>query len=252
VLKAYYRLTKPGIIYGNLLTAAAGFLFASKWHIVPGLFAATLAGTSLVIAAACVYNNYIDRNIDKRMARTKKRALVQGTISGKHALIFATMLGVLGFALLLAYTNTLVTVIGVIAFIDYVVLYGISKRRSVYGTIVGSISGAAPIVAGYVAVTNQFDLGALLLFFILVYWQMPHFYGIAMYRFDDYKAAGIPVLPVQKGMARGRDRTWQRFAPAPPRSETLRTPKLRAYTRIIPALVGCAGFCRSTVSFYSP
>jgi len=198
LLRTYYSLTKPGIIFGNVLSAAAGFLLASKFHIDVRLFAATIGGMALVIASACVYNNYIDRGIDKKMARTKKRALVSGEISARSALTYATALCVFGFATLL-YTNALVVLIGVVAFIDYVVLYGIAKRRSVHGTIVGSVSGAAPVVVGYVAVTNRFDLGALLLFLILTFWQMPHFYAIAMYRFKDYKAAGLPVLPVKKG-----------------------------------------------------
>jgi protoheme IX farnesyltransferase len=200
LFKTYYQLTKPGIIYGNLLTATAGFLLASKWHIAVVLFIATLAGMSLVIASACVYNNYIDRDIDKSMSRTKKRALVSGLVSSRQALIYASLLGVIGFAVLIDWTNWWVVGVGIGAFVDYVVLYGISKRRSVHGTIVGSISGAAPVVAGYVAVTDHFSGALIILFMILVLWQMPHFYAIAMYRLDDYKAAKIPVLPAVKGM----------------------------------------------------
>jgi protoheme IX farnesyltransferase len=200
LLRAYYRLTKPGIIYGNLLTAAAGFLLASKWHIHFILFISTLAGTALVIASACVFNNYIDRGLDVKMARTKKRATVTGLISGRKTLIYASVLGFLGFILLALETNWLTFFIGVVAFIVYVVFYGIGKRRSTHGTLVGSIAGAAPIVAGYCAVTDQFNGGAIILFLILACWQMPHFYAIAMFRFDDYRAAGLPVLPVKKGM----------------------------------------------------
>lgn len=199
-LRTYYQLTKPGIIYGNIMTAIAGFLLAAKGHIRLGLLLATLVGTSLVIASACVFNNYIDQGIDKKMSRTKKRALVQGTIRGIYAIVYAICLGVVGFFVLGMYTNGLVVLVGAIAIIDYVVLYGITKRTSVYGTIVGSISGAAPIVAGYVAVTDHFDSGAFILFLILALWQMPHFYSIAIYRYNDYKAAGLPVLPVKKGM----------------------------------------------------
>ena len=200
MFRKYYALTKPGIIYGNVMTAAAGFLLASKWRIDWGLLAATLVGTSLVIASACVFNNYIDRGIDAKMARTRKRALVEGSIAAQNALVYAVVLGIVGFMILALYVNALVVVIGAVGIVDYVVLYGITKRRFVAGTIVGSVSGAMPVVAGYCAVTGRFDLGATLLFIILALWQMPHFYAIAMYRHDDYKAAGLPVLPVKKGM----------------------------------------------------
>ncbi len=175
-------------------------MLASKGHIRVGLLLATLLGTSLVIASACVFNNYIDRDIDKHMARTKKRALVTGLIPGPIALTYATVLGLLGFLILSIYTNWLTVALGFVGIFSYVVLYGIGKRRSVHGTLVGSISGAMPPVAGYTAVTNRFDSGALLLFLILVFWQMPHFYAIAMRRYNDYAAAKLPVLPVKKGM----------------------------------------------------
>ncbi|HSX28593.1 MAG TPA: heme o synthase [Candidatus Saccharimonadales bacterium] len=203
-LKLYYQLTKPGIIYANVMTAAAGFLLAAKGHIDVGLLLATLAGTSLVIASACVYNNFIDRKIDRKMSRTKQRALVQGLISGPAALAYASLLGVIGFAFLVFLVNMRVAVIGLIGFVDYLALYGFSKRHSVYGTLVGSISGAAPIAAGYVAVTNRIDGGAMLLYLSMVLWQMPHFYAIAMYRLKDYAAAGIPVLPIAQGMRMAR------------------------------------------------
>lgn len=200
MLKRYYQLTKPGIIYGNLLNTAAGFLLASKWHFGFRLLVAALGGTALVIASACVFNNYIDRGIDAKMTRTKKRALVSGAVSAQNALTYAVMLGALGFTVLIIYTNALTVYLGLLAMFTYIVLYGISKRRSVHGTVVGSIAGALPPVAGYTAVTNRLDSGAILLFLILVCWQMPHFYAIAMYRFKDYKAAGLPVLPVKHGM----------------------------------------------------
>ncbi len=198
-VKNYYQLAKPGIIYGNALTAIGGFLLASKGHVRPSLFFGMLAGTCLVIGSACVYNNYLDRSIDTKMARTKKRALVTGLISGRNALIYATFLGIVGFSLLIALTNVLTVLIGLIGFIFYVVIYGIGKRKSVHGTIIGTIPGAAPIVAGYCAVTGRLDLGAAILFFIMVFWQMPHFYGIALARLEDYTAAGIPLLPVKRG-----------------------------------------------------
>lgn len=198
-IKAYYHLTKPGIIRGNLITAAAGFLLASKGHLNLGLLWAVLGGIALIIASACVFNNYIDRDIDTLMDRTKQRALVTGLITPQNALIYAVILGLMGLGILLIYTNLLTVLVGLIGFVDYVFVYGKWKRRGTQGTIIGSISGATPPVAGYLAVTNHLDYAALWLFLILVFWQMPHFYAIAMYRAKDYAAAGIPVLPVKKG-----------------------------------------------------
>lgn len=201
-IRTYYQLTKPGIIYGNLLTASAGFLLAAATlkQFDLELFVVTLASIAFIIAAACVLNNYIDRDIDKKMARTKKRALASGAISGRQAITYAVVLGVAGFIILAAGTNLLTTGLGMLAIIMYVVVYGIAKRRSIYGTLVGSVSGALPPVAGYTALTNQLDAGAIIIFLIVTFWQMPHFYAIAMFRRDEYAAASIPVWPIKKGM----------------------------------------------------
>ncbi len=139
--KDYYNLMKPGIIYGNLLTTIGGFLFASKDHIDISLLIFTLLGTSLIIGSACVFNNYIDRDIDVKMDRTKKRALVSGIIKPLQALVFGAVIGLVGLAILIVHTNGLVVLIGSLAFLIYVVFYGISKRRSVHGTLVGSLAG---------------------------------------------------------------------------------------------------------------
>jgi len=200
MIKTYYLLTKPGIIMGNAITAIAGFLLASKGHVDLLLLLQTVVGLSLVIASACVFNNYVDRDIDEKMERTKRRALVTGVISGQKACLFATLLGVVGFIVLRASTNFLATFVAFVAFFIYVVLYGFWKRRKTIATLVGSVAGAIPPVVGYVAVSNRIDIGAWLLFSILVLWQMPHFFAIAMYRLEDYKAASIAVLPVVKGI----------------------------------------------------
>ncbi len=198
-VRAYYYLTKPGIIYSNVIAAFAGFLLASRFNIELDLLFATLGGVAFIIASACVSNNYIDRGIDVHMQRTKKRATVSGKIPGNRVIVFAVVLGLIGFGLIYL-TNMLTFVLGIIAYIMYVVVYGYFKRTSVHGTLVGSVSGALPPVAGYTAVTGQIDAAAVILFLILTAWQMPHFYAIAMFRLKDYKAAGIPVLPVVKGM----------------------------------------------------
>lgn len=199
-LKAYYQLTKPGIIYGNDLPAIAGFFLASKGNFNFGLFIPMIVGLSLVIASACTFNNFIDKDVDSMMERTRKRALVTGKISGKDAIKFAVLLGVLGVLTLAIFTNLLTALIGLFGEFFYVVVYGYHKRKSSFGTIVGSVAGAVPPVVGYTAVTNRIDIGAILLFLILVFWQMPHFYSIAIYRLKDYKRAKIPVLPSVKGL----------------------------------------------------
>lgn len=197
-LKTYYDLTKPGIIYANAITAIAGYLFGSKWQVQAGAFLGVVAGTSLVIASACVFNNVLDRKIDLQMKRTQGRALVVGTISPRAALFFASALALLGFGTLALLTNWRVLLIGLAGFIDYIILYGWAKRHSIYSTIVGSVSGSASIMAGYVAASGKIDVAAWLLFAILALWQMPHFYSIALYRRKDYAAAGLPVMPVQR------------------------------------------------------
>ena len=112
LLKTYYRLTKPGIIYGNLIVTAGGFLLASRGHIDLLLFFAVMGGTALVIASGCVFNNYIDRDIDKKMARTQKRALATGAVSGRSAILYASTLAVIGFVILVMGTNILALVMG--------------------------------------------------------------------------------------------------------------------------------------------
>ncbi|HFF9834423.1 heme o synthase [Serratia marcescens] len=202
MIKQYLQVTKPGIIFGNLISVVGGFLLASKGSIDYPLFLATLVGVSLVVASGCVFNNYIDRDIDKKMERTKNRVLVKGLIAPSVTLVYATALGIVGFALLYIAANPLAMWLAVMGFVVYVGVYSLyMKRHSVYGTLIGSLSGAAPPVIGYCAVTNEFDAGALILLAIFSLWQMPHSYAIAIFRFKDYQAANIPVLPVVKGIS---------------------------------------------------
>lgn len=183
----------------NVMTAAAGFLLASKWHINWPLFLALLFGSTLVIASACVWNNLIDRELDRKMLRTKKRALPSGKVSIRSASILAALLGALGFWILF-YTNWLTVAIIAIAYFSYVVVYGFAKRRTIHSTLIGTVPGAASLVAGYIAVTNYLDSAAIILFLIMVAWQMAHFYAISIYRLQDYTAAGVPVMPAKKGL----------------------------------------------------
>jgi protoheme IX farnesyltransferase len=200
-LKHFIQITKPGIIFGNVLSVAGGFFLASKGHVDFGLFLVAMIGTSLVVASGCVFNNCIDRDIDLKMERTKNRVLVQGLVSLRLALAYAAVLGVAGVGLLYFKANPLAALFAVIGFVIYVGFYSLYlKRKSVHGTLVGSLSGAMPPVIGYVAVSNSFDLAALTLLVMFSLWQMPHSYAIAIFRFNDYLAASIPVLPVKRGI----------------------------------------------------
>lgn len=205
MIRTYISLTKTGIIRGNLLVGAAGFLFAANGMVDWWLLLAFLTGTGLIIASGCVFNNVLDRGIDKRMKRTENRALVTGEISVHNALIFATILGVVGPLLLLVYVNVLTCVLGLLGLFFYVVVYGVAKRSTPLSTIIGSLPGAVPPAAGYVAVTGVFDAPAAVLFLTMALWQMPHFYAISIYRRDDYAAAKLPVWSVAHGLAAARN-----------------------------------------------
>src|SRR4051812_23441537 len=123
MIKTYYHLTKPGIIYGNAITAMAGFFLASKGHFDPKLFVAMLVGLSLVIASGCVFNNIMDKDIDSKMDRTKNRAMVAGAISKVNATVYGTILLSLGVLSLFVLTNLSALFAALIGFIVYVFLY---------------------------------------------------------------------------------------------------------------------------------
>ena len=200
----YYSLTKPGVLYGNVLTTVAGyFLAAAAFGFSWRAFVGVTVGSTLVIAAACVLNNVLDRDIDTLMQRTSTRATVTGAIGKTSATIFSTVLGVLGTLLLIATTNWWVVATGIAGFVVYVWFYGaLSKRMSVHGTLVGSISGAAPILGGYLAASGRFDMAAVAVFLMVFFWQEPEFYSIAIYRREEYARAGVPIISVVRGVRR--------------------------------------------------
>ncbi len=198
---ALYRLTKPGVTYGNLITTVAGYLFAANGHIDWVVFVALTTGTWSVIASACVINNYLDQDIDAVMTRTKKRPLLTGEVTPRQALVFGVLLGAIGTVVLAAHTNYWVTGAGIFGWIVYVWLYGaLGKRKSVHGTLVGAVSGAVPILAGWLAVYPGFAIEGILLFVVIFFWQMPEFYAISIFRKDEYAKAGVPVSAVVRGV----------------------------------------------------
>jgi len=202
ILARYYWLTKPGIIYGNTWPLIAGYLFAAGFNLDLTHFLVIILSTMLIIASACVYNNIIDADIDAYMKRTESRSTVSGVISLSHVVIYATVLYIIGLTGLLLVGNVYVLVFALIGHLGYVAAYTYSKRITHHSTLIGAIPGAMPPLIGYAAVTNYLDLTALLLFLSLVFWQMPHFYAIALRRQSEYEKATIPLLPIVKGTAR--------------------------------------------------
>lgn len=182
-------------------------LASSQSRFDGGLFLEFVAGIGLVIASAGVFNNFLDRKIDRKMTRTKGRALAAHKISPPTALSYGTALGVLGLAILWVGVNVLTAVLCGLALVLYVVVYGWAKRHTVYSTLIGSIPGAIPPLAGYCAVVNHLDKTGAALFLILAFWQIPHFYAISMYRWRDYKNAGLPVISVKQGLRAARVQT---------------------------------------------
>ncbi|MBB6730515.1 heme o synthase [Cohnella zeiphila] len=206
--KVVFDTIKIGIIKSNLIAMFAGLSMALYVHHIPffekiGNIVLALIGSSLVIGAAGVFNNLYDRDIDGIMERTKKRPTVSGIVGLTSGLIVGFWIAIVGLiALYLA--SPLAAVFGFLGLFIYVVPYTMwTKRRTVYNTEVGSLSGAMPPLIGWAAISSDMlHPGIIALFVLMLIWQMPHFYAIAIRRMEEYRAAGIPMLPVVKGMRR--------------------------------------------------
>ncbi|MFD1990402.1 heme o synthase [Paenibacillus nicotianae] len=206
--KAFFDTIKVGIIKSNLIAVIAGLCMAlyvfneSVWgQIVPIILA--MVGSTLIIASAGAFNNLYDRDIDAIMERTRTRPTVTGQVDTKVGLIIGFTMTILG-AIVLYMATPMAAVFGILGLFLYVVPYTMwTKRTTVYNTEVGSLSGAVPPLIGWCAISQDlghFEIWALVVTMLL--WQMPHFYGIAIRRFDEYKAASVPMLPIVKGIKR--------------------------------------------------
>lgn len=198
----FIHVTKPRIIRTNLFAAFGGFWLASQWVIDIWLMIQMLIGSTLVMACACVLNNFLDREMDQKMDRTKHRPLATGRLQPKVVFWYGMLLGIVGL-IVLFNINILSGILGAIGIFVYVIIYTAwLKRTSTWSTSVGGISGAMPPVIGYCAVTGTLDPAAWILFFILFLWQPPHFWALGIRRKEEYRAAGFPLLPVVKGTLR--------------------------------------------------
>lgn len=204
VLKDFLALIKIGIVNSNLITVFAGIWLALQFNdlrFLSNISTVLLAvvGSALVMAGSCSLNNFIDRDIDNKMERTKARPTVSGSFHPSVALIVGFLFITVGTAMLFQTTIT-AGIIGLIGVFSYVVLYSLwSKRHYPINTIIGSISGAVPPLIGWAAIDANLHTAAWVLFLIMFIWQPPHFWALAMKRTEEYRAAGIPMLPVVYG-----------------------------------------------------
>lgn len=205
----YVTVTKLGITVSNMISVFTGFWLGTRMmmgnvtiqslNVVTLIL--TLIGSAMVIMAGTSLNNYLDRDLDQQMARTKNRPSATGILTPKKVLIFGIVLAVTGTAVLALFVNLLTAVLGLIGLFVYVVVYTMwLKRRSSLSTVVGGVSGAIPPIMGYAAAASTvLDMNALILFGFMFLWQPPHTLALAIRRVEDYRAAGIPLLPVIRG-----------------------------------------------------
>jgi protoheme IX farnesyltransferase len=199
-VRAYVRLTKPRIIYLLLITTVPSMVLAKRG--LPGLWlvVATLAGGAIAAGGANAINQYLDRDIDEVMRRTRRRPLPAHLIRPRRALAFGLFLGVVAFVVLWRTVNLLSASLAIAALAFYVLVYTMwLKRSSPQNIVIGGAAGAVPVLVGWAAVTGRIGLPAIVMFVIVFLWTPPHFWALAMRYERDYAAAGVPMLPVVAG-----------------------------------------------------
>lgn len=200
LIRDLVALTKPRITTMVLVTAAGGIGLAPG-HLPWPQQLVTLIGTALVVSAASTLNNYLERDTDALMNRTRRRPLAAGRLSPQVALLFGLFLAALSIPALTFLVHPLPGLLAFIAFVSYVWLYTPMKRMSTDALLVGAVPGAMPPLIGWTAVTGEIDLAGLALFTLMFVWQLPHFLAIALYCGDDYARGGHKVHPVVRGEA---------------------------------------------------
>ena len=215
VLADYWALTKPDVNLLILITTFAGFCLArpvqSVGFPVLGLFH-TLLGTLLVASGTGTLNQFVERQFDAQMRRTKRRPLSAGRIEASRALWFGILLSVSGAIYLAAAVNLLASLIAVLTLLSYLFLYTPLKRKTPLCTLAGAVPGAAPPLIGWAAASGKLGLEAWMLYGMVFLWQFPHFMAIAWIYREDYERAGYLVLP--RGERRDSFMTWQSVLPS--------------------------------------
>ncbi len=200
-LRAYLELTKPRIVELLLTTTLPAMIVAAGGWPGWGLAITTLVGGTVAAAGANVINQVMDADIDEIMRRTRGRPIPTGRIAPGHALVFGVTLGVVGFVWLWATTNLLAASLSAAGLLFYVFVYTkLLKRTTTQNIVIGGAAGAVPVLVGWAAVTGSLALPALVMFAIVFFWTPPHFWALALRWEDDYRAAGVPMLPVVVGV----------------------------------------------------
>jgi protoheme IX farnesyltransferase len=216
VLGGYVALTKPRIIELLLITTVPTMVMAEEGWPSTALVLITLLGGTLAAGGANAINMYVDRDIDRLMQRTAGRPLVTGLIAPRNALVFAVGLEALAFAVLWAGANLLSACLALSAALFYVFVYTLwLKRTSRQNIVIGGAAGAVPVLVGWSAVTGSLSWAPVVLFVIMFLWTPPHFWALAIKHMDDYRAAGVPMLPVVAPLHQVlRQMTWYTIAMA--------------------------------------
>ncbi len=206
-IRAYIALTKPRIIELLLVTTVPAMVLATRfvpgtdWGEWGGLVVWTMLGGTLAAGSANAINCYLDRDIDLLMVRTRRRPLPAHEVEPERAVVFGIVLGVISFAVMAAFVNLLAAFLTLLAIAFYVVVYTmLLKRTTTQNIVIGGAAGALPPVIGWAAVTGDIGVPALILFALVFYWTPPHFWALSLRIRKDYAAAGVPMLPVVKGI----------------------------------------------------
>lgn len=200
MVQDYLTLTKPRVIALIVFCALIGMLLAPSEYLSFWRIMAATIGIGLVSAAAAAFNCLVELKIDQRMARTRGRPTARGSISTQAALGWSCVLGGVGMAILFIWVNALTAYLTLATFLGYAVVYTLFlKPRTPQNIVIGGLSGAMPPALGWAAMTNSVPAEAWVLVLIIFIWTPPHFWALALYRTEEYAAAGVPMLPVTHG-----------------------------------------------------
>ena len=229
IASQYLALTKPRIVLLAAFCALIGMLLASDGMVPWPILVFGTLGIALLAASGFAFNCLIERSIDARMARTRARPLARGEVSATATVVFAGVLGGLGAWLLYAFVNELTMWLTLATFVGYAIVYTvILKPATPQNIVIGGASGAMPPVLGWAAVAGEVSAQALLLALIIFVWTPPHFWALALYRIEDYRKSGLPMLPVTHG-------------PEFTRLNILLYTLLLVATTLLPYLIGMSG-----------